>query len=861
MAAREIRGLESHEEIKQKRLIRDTRTIPEKVSSVLKKQNAFISIMAMLIASSIMAPLSTYPCFFLSIAIISHRYFAFRRDRLPFRLPAAANRVDYSDPVPGRKKFFGAGGIFCLGNEYKTNQELWLKAKDVLTHMLLFGTTGSGKTETLVSLSYNALAMGSGFFYIDPKAAPKLEVQIYIMSRFCGRDDDFRVMNYSIAGKTSKQDHPKTLTNTNNPFAFGSAEGLTQLLVSLIPASDGNNAIFGQNAQTLITSAMYALVELRNKGEFELSIETIREHLTLEKMIDLVEREDLSEATISAMESFLSSVGWQKGTPLLKQPRSLAEQFGYARAYFGLSLASLTDTYGHIYKTTLGEVDMYDVIKNRRILVVMLPSLEKAPQELQNLGKVSLSAVRNAISIGLGDKNEGTISDVLESLPTDAPTPFLSITDEYAAIPTPGYAEVLTQGRGLGVAAIVASQDYAGIKGADETGAQQIIANTKIKLAMKQEDPQATWELFKALAGEANIMKTGGYHFDKNRNMQIDYTDQGVANADKVGRIHLQDLQEQIEGEFHAFFNGDVVRGQVFYANPPLLSKSQVRIVQMVPVPMPVLSELEAKLEKNKESVSLLTKFIQNGIPAAEEMEIDVQNLKEVFDKPNNLSKEDQAIAALLHWRHGINSHIGTLRNDLQRVEESLIPKKETFSEEPDTPRNLVLEKQAENSNTAKEPVKGQLTNHSPVQPNDEILFPQKALKPEPMTENTKKELSAATQKPGVEAELDDRDQAIGQMSQQFSQNFESLLANMFTGTDDSVDKFEQDVIQMEVAVGASPEEAQKRAKKGIETMVKNIGIDKYPEEEITKEDQSTGSIDYIGDMINRVQSLSSVNS
>jgi len=53
---------------------------------------------------------------------------------------------------------------------------------------------------------------------------------------------------------------------------------------------------------------------------------------------------------------------------------------------------------------------------------------------------------------------------------------------------TPGFEVVLTQGRGLGIAAIVASQDYAGILEADKKGAQQMVANTSIKVFMKNHD-------------------------------------------------------------------------------------------------------------------------------------------------------------------------------------------------------------------------------------------------------------------------------------------------------------------------------------------------------------------------------------
>ena len=99
-------------------------------------------------------------------------------ERLPFRMPLGLCGKDKGDPLPGRRGYAKPEGLFFLGNALN-GKELWLKAKDILTHMLLFGTTGSGKTETLVSLAYNSLATGSGLFYIDPKASPKLAVQIW----------------------------------------------------------------------------------------------------------------------------------------------------------------------------------------------------------------------------------------------------------------------------------------------------------------------------------------------------------------------------------------------------------------------------------------------------------------------------------------------------------------------------------------------------------------------------------------------------------------------------------------------------------------------------------------------------------
>ena len=71
----------------------------------------------------------------------------------------------------------------------ETSKELWIARNGLLTHMLVLGTTGAGKTEPLVSLSFNCLAQGSGLMYLDPKAAPKLAARIYTMCRIMGRDD------------------------------------------------------------------------------------------------------------------------------------------------------------------------------------------------------------------------------------------------------------------------------------------------------------------------------------------------------------------------------------------------------------------------------------------------------------------------------------------------------------------------------------------------------------------------------------------------------------------------------------------------------------------------------------------------
>lgn len=579
---RKVRGIEDAEAYDRKRLLRDVRTPLEKALDVLKGQNAQLIGMGGAGVCLLVFPALVLPLFLLGVLFFLPTAYRlkFGRNRLPFRMPIGEPGEDGGDPLPGRRGYARPEGIFFLGNQFPDRKELWLKAKDVLTHTLLFGTTGAGKTETLVSLAYNSLATGSGLFYIDPKASPKLDFQIWQMARFLGREDDFRTLNYGTSGKAQGKS-PRRLSNTNNPFTTGSAEALTQLLVSLMPASEGANSIFADNAQTLISGLMYALVDLRDKGEIKLSTSTIREHLALEACVKLARDERLGEAARASIGAALSTCGWLSSKGDDEQPQSFAEQFGYAKSYFGKPLSSLTDTYSHIYGAEDGEVDFADAIMQRRVLVVLLPSLEKSPAELASLGKISLSAIRNACSVGLGANIEGGAADVLESLPTDAIGigPYLCIVDEYAAIVTPGFEVVLTQGRGLGIAAIVASQDYAGILEADQKGAQQMVANTSIKIFMKMQDAEKTWNLIRGLAGQTTVIRSTGYRVREDRGSG--YLDTQDTTVDKEDRVELRDLQQQIEGETHFVFSGQIVRGDMFYAGPSL-KNAQLRVPQFL---------------------------------------------------------------------------------------------------------------------------------------------------------------------------------------------------------------------------------------------------------------------------------------
>src|SRR3990167_6403690 len=94
------------------------------------------------------------------------------------------------------------------------------------THVLIFGSTGSGKTVALTSLAFNALLHASGFIYVDGKGDNTLFANIFSMARRMGREDDMLVINFMTGARDVFGAQEKRLSNTLNPFATGSSSML-----------------------------------------------------------------------------------------------------------------------------------------------------------------------------------------------------------------------------------------------------------------------------------------------------------------------------------------------------------------------------------------------------------------------------------------------------------------------------------------------------------------------------------------------------------------------------------------------------------------------------------------------------------
>ncbi|PCI40079.1 MAG: phosphoesterase [Thiotrichales bacterium] len=600
MARKKFRGISKLQEQPTSQTVRDIRPLQQRIRGVLLNRTGLALTLGAITILAFCYPIIADISLVIAILIFWFSFWAFKS--LPFKMPIFANRLDPNDIPPGSEKAKLARGIYFFGNEINSEEQLWFNDIDMRTHVLIFGSTGSGKTEALISIAYNSLIQGSGFIFVDGKGDNSLFAKIFSMVRSVGREDDLLIVNFMTGGSDVIGPQKHVLSNTMNPFALGSSSMLAQLVVSLMDSSSQGSSdgdMWKGRAISFIEALMRPLVYLREEGHLLLEAGVIRKYFTLDaieallydrKVIDqnnniTILEKSLPFAVRDPIENYLATLpGYQKSEKG-KQNNKAYEQHGYISMQLTRIFGSLADVYGHIIRTNLAEVDFKDVVLNRRILVVLLPALEKSPDELANLGKLIIASLKTMLAAGLGERIEGDYQDVILKKPTNAKTPFLCILDEYGYYAVKGFAIVPAQARSLGFSVIFAGQDLPAFQKASKEEAASICANTNIKVCMKLEDPGETWEFFQKTAGETYVSVARSFTRASQGLGYFSYKDTLEAQLDKRSRLDLLDLKDQREGEAHIFFKSLIIRARFFYANPT--SVQRIKINQFVKVKTP----------------------------------------------------------------------------------------------------------------------------------------------------------------------------------------------------------------------------------------------------------------------------------
>ncbi len=570
----------------------------------------FLSMMAVSFHVDVFIGLFADLIFFIGVLYI---WFLISRPTvLPFKLPRTAGGKDKNNIRPGGATG-PADGILYLGNEHDTKEEIWFTNTDARTHILFLGTTGSGKSVGLKSIAANALCWGSGFIYVDGKADTTLWSTVSAIARRFGRDDDMLIMNYMTGGLGGKG-----ASNTLNPFSSGSASYLTNMMTSLMPDAEGDNAMWKERAVALISGLMPCLVWKRDNQNVPLSVGVIRRYIGYGEIIKLSRDKNLPETMRTGLKAYLNELpGFQDGAyddngqekpqspdapPF--DPSVPRQQHGYLSMQFTRSLQSLGDDYGYIFDTQAADVDMMDVVLQRRMLIVLIPALEKSSDETANLGKIISSTLKGMMGGTLGHTVEGEAATIIENKPTASSTPFIAIFDEVGYYAAQGMAVMAAQARSLGFCLVYAAQDLPAMEKRVKEEARSITANCNIKIFGKLEDPTQTKDFFEKTVGSAIVTELSGYQ--KAQGSMIvpgGYSDAQNASIQNRARANYDGLRAFTEGRAVCCFGKAVNEIQIY--NAEIGDAKVMRVQRFLPIPPPA----EDLLDQLREVNAILKRF------------------------------------------------------------------------------------------------------------------------------------------------------------------------------------------------------------------------------------------------------------
>lgn len=583
-------------------------------------------------------------------------------------------------------------GLIYLGND-NGGSAIHFAADDVKTHMLVMGSTGSGKSRFLLGILYQSLLIGSGCCYVDGKGDNTVWWLVYSFCRRVGREDDLLILNYLTGNDKPEEPSPfdHRLSNTTNPFSYGTADNLNSLIVGLMRDAGGDGAMWKGRARTMLKGLLSALCYKRDKHGMLLDINVIRDYFPLDKIIALSRDTDLKSSARDPIKKYLLDLpGFSEDSALTGEIAPKAyEQHNYLTMQLTEVMSDLSETYGSIFGVPLGEIDFKDVLFNRRILFCLLPSLEKDPDALEGLGKLVVAGLRSALAPALGSRVEGLKREVIDTKPTTSKVPFFIILDEYGYYAVQGFAVVAAQARSLGVSVIFAGQDIPSLKKASEEEAKATIANTNIKICMKLEDPDDTAKVFEMRGGEGNVAKS-----EHHEGSTFSFKRKNETRLQKEKLVDVRDLVDQDPGEAHVFFRNDLSRCHFFFYEPFEVPEARLNKFIMIEKPKAAI------INKLKGASKKLDDLFIKGKPPKVEPSLKDAGLKAILHDMGWAAKFNES-----PQEAGVFS-IGMIevRNELKDIEvSSKVETKENRTVELDKIQEKIIsepEKETETTNT-----------------------------------------------------------------------------------------------------------------------------------------------------------------
>lgn len=339
----------------------------------------------------------------------------------------------------------------------------------LLHHGLLFGCCGSGQTETIVSLSINAIVAGLGVTLVNARG------QADLPSRMLGMIQEYAPQAMGRVRTINMMSAPDVApsTHTFNPFAQGPAIQHVELLMDALSvphALDNLPPGYEELLVPLLSSVLFVLVWGREKKLWHLDLPFIVHHLRWAQLQGLSDTPQLPQNLKASLAYFFRCLS------NLTPNHSLAQAYApFESVLVEELLAPIVDRYSHVLAAPieLGKWQHPDVtstgmLAQRLVTIVALPALEKCPLPDWIAARLVTSSLSAQV---VTHAQAATVS---------SPRHLVLAQDAPLYLSGRSCSQLLRFGRAAGVGCLIAAKDYPQLKTTPGLAENVALCHTKI---------------------------------------------------------------------------------------------------------------------------------------------------------------------------------------------------------------------------------------------------------------------------------------------------------------------------------------------------------------------------------------------
>jgi hypothetical protein len=351
---------------------------------------------------------------------------------------------------------------------------LEITAEDQKRHVFVCGATGAGKTSLLLAQIANVAAGKGGCLFVDGKGDKEALNGVYAILAKCGRQDDLYVVDLASPRGSGAQTH------TFNPVGRARASTMSDLVISMMEETGGEGLMWKARAVGLIQVVCKVVAYLRSEGVLDARFWAIRDFLHLRKLIDVADEKQfphLDPSLRHSVREYLQTIPgfvFEKG---YKQAQTVLDQHGYLSMQFFRITNAMCDDYGHIFDNGLGDFSLAEIVENKRILVVLLPTAGRSAENVAFAGMTVVALLRELM--GLMTERKTSVGDE---------APFHVILDEFGQYVLPGVEDIVSMARAVGMRLTFATQTTLPTRrDPNNVVMRHVLANTKVKILMRSD--------------------------------------------------------------------------------------------------------------------------------------------------------------------------------------------------------------------------------------------------------------------------------------------------------------------------------------------------------------------------------------